>query len=582
VVNIERILYIIELYIGGDCDLYCIKCGRKNIDNAKFCQICGQSLIPDEREVNQYFVNHGEEYKSTVNLTKSVIRLNWINIPMNIIILVFLLLLDCNIIPLNNSDNSEMTSLCFVLSFFIAYTIVLLVKNIQYYILIYRIKRNTIILGTKGVTYSPGWTVGYYFVPFINFYKVYYVMSELWNSNDPECNDGISWQSLKKSSFVHLWYSFWIIPFIIDSINRIINFENKSGTNNLLNMTENILTIITIVLCIISCYITIIFIRKLQERQLELASAIMNYQKQKRIDNVTIIEQTGSMNQENSITHVDDGAIKFENIIIANTDGNIAITTMSSIKTILSVIIFYLTMFLTLDIIWDYYIYFQHLSTYIIYKSIMIAIIMLILIVIYALLIEPLESYIILDKHTKELYYILINKFYNYKKKLGNISEISCITIDCRLMHFLGHPEYSIALVDRKGNLIRISLWNKYLDILNKELISLANLMNIPYVLGRSNQSISIKDLPNIYFKNTQISNYFVLFGVSIGIGLIFPIMTIIFMSNEHKNTIYDTLRFIFLIFIPGLYFLFYPTYLVTERSFKEKLYKKAQVLKRS
>ena len=62
-------------------------------------------------------------------------------------------------------------------------------------------------LGANGMKFTPGWSIGWYFVPFMNFYKPYQAMKEIWKtSKDPN-----NWQSIETPSLIKEWWVLWII-----------------------------------------------------------------------------------------------------------------------------------------------------------------------------------------------------------------------------------------------------------------------------------------------------------------------------------------------------------------------------------
>ena len=55
---------------------------------------------------------------------------------------------------------------------------------------IYRSNKNLRVLSDEAMTFTPGWSVGWYFVPFANLYKPYQVMKEIWTvSHKSEAGD---------------------------------------------------------------------------------------------------------------------------------------------------------------------------------------------------------------------------------------------------------------------------------------------------------------------------------------------------------------------------------------------------------
>lgn len=64
---------------------------------------------------------------------------------------------------------------------------------------------------TQKMEYSPGWAVGYYFIPFVNLYKPYRAMKEIWNvSANPT-----GWQNKKGNSLLGWWWALWLISGVL-------------------------------------------------------------------------------------------------------------------------------------------------------------------------------------------------------------------------------------------------------------------------------------------------------------------------------------------------------------------------------
>lgn len=69
-------------------------------------------------------------------------------------------------------------------------------------------------LGATGITITPGWAVGYFFVPFINLVRPYTAMKELWRASvDPEHAPTQTTPTL-----LPVWWTLWIVSGIIGQI----------------------------------------------------------------------------------------------------------------------------------------------------------------------------------------------------------------------------------------------------------------------------------------------------------------------------------------------------------------------------
>jgi hypothetical protein len=52
-----------------------------------------------------------------------------------------------------------------------------------------RLNHNARAMGADDLSASPGWTIGYFFVPILNLFKPYQILQEIWKASDPEPGD---------------------------------------------------------------------------------------------------------------------------------------------------------------------------------------------------------------------------------------------------------------------------------------------------------------------------------------------------------------------------------------------------------
>ena len=72
---------------------------------------------------------------------------------------------------------------------------------------IYRANYNVRQLGASDMQFSPGWSIGWYFIPIAYLWKPYQAMKEIWKaSSNPQ-----SWNSQSVSSLLPWWWFFWIV-----------------------------------------------------------------------------------------------------------------------------------------------------------------------------------------------------------------------------------------------------------------------------------------------------------------------------------------------------------------------------------
>jgi hypothetical protein len=76
---------------------------------------------------------------------------------------------------------------------------------------IYFANSNARALGASNMEFSPGWSVGWYFIPFANLWKPYQAMKEIWQAS---CKPK-GWQHVAVPSIFPLWWTLWILASIL-------------------------------------------------------------------------------------------------------------------------------------------------------------------------------------------------------------------------------------------------------------------------------------------------------------------------------------------------------------------------------
>ena len=72
---------------------------------------------------------------------------------------------------------------------------------------IHRANSNCHGFGAEGMKFTPGWSIGYYFIPIINLYKPYQAMKEIWKVSTNPAN----WQDETGGAVLRWWWALWLI-----------------------------------------------------------------------------------------------------------------------------------------------------------------------------------------------------------------------------------------------------------------------------------------------------------------------------------------------------------------------------------
>ena len=72
---------------------------------------------------------------------------------------------------------------------------------------IYRANFNARSLGAQNMKFTPGWSVGYYFIPFLNLWRPYQAMKEIWKAS----KNPTSWESEERGAILPWWWFLFLV-----------------------------------------------------------------------------------------------------------------------------------------------------------------------------------------------------------------------------------------------------------------------------------------------------------------------------------------------------------------------------------
>ncbi len=87
---------------------------------------------------------------------------------------------------------------------------------------IYRANVNARALGARDMTFKPGWSVGWFFVPILSLYKPFYAVQEIWKASIPGSQ---AWQSRRAGGVVGAWWTFWILTFAAGRVSGTLSSQ---------------------------------------------------------------------------------------------------------------------------------------------------------------------------------------------------------------------------------------------------------------------------------------------------------------------------------------------------------------------
>ena len=114
-----------------------------------------------------------------------------------------------------------------------AWIALLILGIVLFCVWVRRANMNAEDLVPSGLEFTPGWAVGWFFVPFANLYKPYQVVAEIYRASNPD-SDPDYWKISEVPSFIPLWW----VSYIAFNVVRNVNSRIPAGQGEGLTVAE--------------------------------------------------------------------------------------------------------------------------------------------------------------------------------------------------------------------------------------------------------------------------------------------------------------------------------------------------------
>jgi hypothetical protein len=164
--------------------------------------------------------------KDPASLTKFLKVMLWISLTLCMLQLIFdymqLSLLKSSFTPAEveaNDLRQQVLGIFFVAAF--------IITGVSFLMWIYRANVNCHGFGTQDMHYTPGWSIGWYFIPLANLIEPYKAMREIWKvSSNP-----VEWQTVKTGWLLRAWWSIWLLSSFINNFSFRMSWKAKTITD---------------------------------------------------------------------------------------------------------------------------------------------------------------------------------------------------------------------------------------------------------------------------------------------------------------------------------------------------------------
>jgi len=106
----------------------------------------------------------------------------------------------------------------------LGYAVVIFSTMVVFGMWIHRATKNIVQADVPGFNHSPGWAVGWYFVPIANLFKPFQIMRQIWNVSHGH------WVELDRgNNLLTLWWTLWIITNIATNVSFRLYMRAKTA-----------------------------------------------------------------------------------------------------------------------------------------------------------------------------------------------------------------------------------------------------------------------------------------------------------------------------------------------------------------
>lgn len=151
--------------------------------------------------------------------------------------------------------------------------LVYLTTAILFLVWLYRASSNLAPLGATSQTISPGWAVGWWFIPFMNLVRPYQAVREIWQLSEPPRDAAATAPPAARrgAAWLGWWWAGWLVSNIGGVILTRISMETES-TDGMIAVTYA--SIAGHVVEIVAAILAIFVVRAIDARQTALHGAL--------------------------------------------------------------------------------------------------------------------------------------------------------------------------------------------------------------------------------------------------------------------------------------------------------------------
>jgi hypothetical protein len=146
-----------------------------------------------------------------------------------------------------------------------------LVVAVLFIIWMYRAAKNNEALDRRQPRFSPGWSIGAWFIPLANLVIPVIIVQDLWRGATPEIPRGdVRWRDARGSALVALWWAVWILS-LLRFVASSSGFHDDDTLDDI--ETSNWIALVGVVASAAAAVLAVFVVRGLARRQVDTLRA---------------------------------------------------------------------------------------------------------------------------------------------------------------------------------------------------------------------------------------------------------------------------------------------------------------------
>jgi hypothetical protein len=104
----------------------------------------------------------------------------------------------------------------------VAQIVMLTATGLTFLAWLHRVRVNVRALGVRRLSFRREWTILGFLVPFVNAFRPYQVVKEIWQASDPSTGDPMAWRRVAAPRLLAAWWALFVAYFLLEALSLTV------------------------------------------------------------------------------------------------------------------------------------------------------------------------------------------------------------------------------------------------------------------------------------------------------------------------------------------------------------------------